>query len=208
MQTLGYREFIQQIEPVDEHAMIQEETMYGDVSGINDTTQYKSANTEVLGWVAEVVSGKSLTKLVAENVEGAGLELGLHCSCDQDMVPLLNGGGFMTARDLARHGLLLARHGLGVYGERCGGDGSLIRDSLQGGGTRLVRPGLREGSRYSNHLMVTPLDKGSSAFGHGGFGGSYLMVDPATCTAVVFFSVLETVDAFDNTAGGSYASEI
>ena len=115
----------------------------------------------------------------------------------------------MTARDLARHGLLLARHGLGVHGERCGGDdGSLIRDSLQGGGTRLVRPGLREGSRYSNHLMVTPLDKGSSAFGHGGFGGSYLMVDPATCPAVVFFSVLETVDAFDNTAGGSYASEI
>ena len=54
MQTLGYREFIQQIEPVDEHAMIQEETMYGDVSGANDTTQYKSANTEVLGWVAEV----------------------------------------------------------------------------------------------------------------------------------------------------------
>ena len=77
--------------------MNQEETMYGDISGANDTTQYKSVNTEVLGWVAEVcvqradnwpslqlqwqvVSGKSLTKLVAENVEGVSLPH-LHLRC-------------------------------------------------------------------------------------------------------------------------------
>eukprot|EP01051_Picozoa_sp_SAG22_P002299 SAG22_NODE_101_length_20519_cov_15.588002_15_plen_106_part_00 len=59
--------------------------------------------------MAEVASGLPLTKLVQANIDAAGLEAAFTCSCDCDMFPVLSGGGFMTARDLARYGLLFAR---------------------------------------------------------------------------------------------------
>jgi hypothetical protein len=38
-----------------------------------------------------------------------GLEGSFTCTCDKDMFPTVSGGGYMSARDLARYGLIFAR---------------------------------------------------------------------------------------------------
>jgi hypothetical protein len=42
-------------------------------------------------------------------MEGVGLEGSFTCTCDKDMFPTVSGGGYMSARDLARYGLIFAR---------------------------------------------------------------------------------------------------
>jgi CubicO group peptidase (beta-lactamase class C family) len=74
-----------------------------------------------LGWVIERASGRSLASHVDEIVAEAGLEATFHISADCEGVPVLSGGGMMTARDLARYGLLIARRCLPAgCDERCG----------------------------------------------------------------------------------------
>ena len=199
--------------------------MSDDIRNVSDgAMQYKSTNTDVLGWVAEVASGRTLTSLVQENIEGAGLEGTWTCTCDKDMFPTINGGAYMTARDLARYGLLFARMGTGVHGEAVGNE-EFLKTTLSDRGT--TRGG---GARYSNMTMTY-----NGCFGHGGFGGQYLLADPQSETVVSFFSVrmwldrvvliafsagsfrttnrrcwpqvLETVDAGDNILG-TYSQEI
>lgn len=138
-----------------------------------DTTQYASPNTDMLGWVIERVSGRPLQETVAEIVAAAGLEGSFHISLDCRGVPVLSGGGVMTARDLARYGLLLGRH-----------SPAFLADAMSGAGTRY------HGSarlRYRNHLLSN-----GTWVGHPGYAGQFLMVDPEKRAAVAFYSVLET----------------
>ena len=51
-------------------------------------TQYKSTNTDLLSWVAEVASGRPIAALVQENVEAAGFEGVWHCERSLDTVAL------------------------------------------------------------------------------------------------------------------------
>ena len=51
-------------------------------------TQYKSTNTDLLSWVAEVASGRPIAALVQENVEAAGFEGVWHCERSLDAVAL------------------------------------------------------------------------------------------------------------------------
>ena len=141
--------------------------------GDDRATRYASPNTDMLGWVIERASGRPLAAHVEEIVAEAGLEAVFHVSADCDGVPVLSGGGVMTARDLARYGLLLARRG-----------GAFLADAMSGAGTHY---GGTPGLRYRNHLM----SNGTWA-GHPGYGGQFLMVDPQRCAAAAFFSVLET----------------
>ncbi len=136
-------------------------------------TLYASPNTDMLGWVIERASGRSLASHVEEIVTAAGLEAAFHISADCHGVPVLSGGGMMTARDLARYGLLIAR---------CGGP--FLRDAMSGAGTRY---GGSPTLRYRNHLMSN-----GTWVGHPGYAGQFLMVDPARHIAAAFFSVLET----------------
>jgi CubicO group peptidase (beta-lactamase class C family) len=137
------------------------------------TTRYASPNTDMLGWVIERASGRSLASHVDEIVAEAGLAATFHVSADCEGVPVLSGGGMMTARDLARYGLLIARRG-----------GALMRDAMSGDGTRY---GGSPTVRYRNHLMSN-----GTWVGHPGYAGQFLMVDPAKQAAAAFFSVLET----------------
>jgi CubicO group peptidase (beta-lactamase class C family) len=141
--------------------------------GDDRTTRYASPNTDMLGWVIEQASGRSLASHVEEIVAEAGLEATFHISADCEGVPVLSGGGVMTARDLARYGLLIARRG-----------GALMRDAMSGAGTRY---GGSPTVRYRNHLMSN-----GTWVGHPGYAGQFLMVDPAKHAAAAFFSVLET----------------
>lgn len=141
--------------------------------GDDRTTRYASPNTDMLGWVIERAGGRPLAAHVEEIVAEAGLAGAFHISADCHGVPVLSGGGVMTAHDLARYGLLIARRG-----------GSFLADAMSGAGTRY---GGSPSLRYRNHLM----SNGSWA-GHPGYAGQFLMVDPRTRAAAAFFSVLET----------------
>ena len=154
-----------------------------DTANTSGLTQYKSANTDVLGWIAESVSGRPLTAFLDAIVNGAGLAGAFHVSLDCEMVPVLSGGGAMTARDLARYGLLLARKGRGIDG-RAIGSAAFIEDSMSGAGSRYQRP---DGPlRYRNQLFAS-----GPWIGHAGYAGQFLMARPDKQAAAAFFSVLE-----------------
>jgi CubicO group peptidase (beta-lactamase class C family) len=151
-------------------------------------TQYKDANTALLGWIAERASGRALRAFLADIVDAAGIEGVFHMTTDREGVPNLEGGVCVTARDLARYMSIFVRRGRGVHGERVGSSTLIGQDP--GAGVPMPYP--YEGIRYHNHLMV----KGRE-LGHGGWGGQYAMVNLDTEIVGVFFSVLENEHAIN-----------
>ena len=156
---------------------------------------YKSANADVLAWVAERVSGRSLYEQLIDIVEAAGLEHTFYMSTDRDGLPSLNGGASMTARDLARYGLLFARGGVGVNGKTVGSRAFI--DEARSGAAKPYPPP-REWLRYCRHLQTN-----GRWVGHDGHAGQYMMADPESGVAVAFFSVLEDESGDDPDYNGA-----
>jgi CubicO group peptidase (beta-lactamase class C family) len=173
-----------------------EQTMRGFIAGIGgkDTTnrsgtaQYKSANSDVLAWIAERVSGRALRGFLADIVDAAGLDGRFHMATDREGVPVMNSGACLTARDLARFGSLFVRRGRGGDGRVVGGP-AFIERSLAGG---LPMTDLREGLRYSNHANTD-----GRWLGHGGYAGQFMLADLTSGVVGVFFSVLENQTGYD-----------
>ncbi|MER9250031.1 serine hydrolase [Mesorhizobium sp. M0590] len=172
----------------------KEETTHSFLCGITgrDLTNrtgevlYKSANSEVLRWIIERASGRPLRDWLIEIVEAAGIEGCFHIACDREGVP---GSAFLTARDLARYGLLFARKGEGVDGRRVG-DAAFIEDTRRNPGPSWPKPG--DCTRYSRQMNTD-----GTWLGHGGYGGQFMLANPDTGTVVVYFSVLENASAYD-----------
>jgi CubicO group peptidase (beta-lactamase class C family) len=160
-----------------------------DLANPTRVVNYKSANTDVAAWIAERVAGRPLRDLVLEIAEAAGFEGAFHMGTDREGVPMLNGSGCLSARDLARYGQLFVRGGVGVNGARVG-DKAFIEATRSGRGTRYE--GQRKGILYSNHMATR-----GRWVGHGGYGGQYMMADLETGVSVAFFSVLEDSDAYE-----------
>ena len=156
---------------------------------------YKSANTDVLGMVIEAASGRSLRSFLVDIVEAAGLENALHISTDRDGGPWMSGGGSLTARDLARYGLLFVRRGEGVDGRRVG-SADFIEATLKQG---VPMPKPRQAVRYSNQTNTN-----GRWIGHGGYGGQYMLADLKSGVVGVFYSVLLNRYASD----ADYSAEI
>jgi CubicO group peptidase (beta-lactamase class C family) len=72
-----------------------------DIANPSGETNYKSPNTDLLGWIAERVSGRPLSAHLADIVKAAGLEGGFHVALSSDFSPVVSGDGFM---DEARSG--------------------------------------------------------------------------------------------------------
>lgn len=154
---------------------------------------YKSANTDIVGWIAERVSGRSLRDHMIDIAEAAGFEGTFHIGTDRPGVPQVNGSGCLTARDLCRYGLLFVRRGQGVNGKQVG-SASFIEATRSGRGTKYGKP--REWVRYSNQMAT-----GGRWVGHGGYGGQYMLADLESGVVMAFFSVLENRDASDSAYG-------
>ena len=135
-----------------------------DTTNRTGKADYKSANTEVLGWIAERVSGRPLRHFLADIADAAGIEGCLHMTTDRDGVPLVDGGICLTARDLARFGALFVRRGRGVDG-RLVGSASFI-ERTRAAGMPMKAP--RDWLRYSNQTNTD-----GRWLGHGGYGGQY-----------------------------------
>jgi CubicO group peptidase (beta-lactamase class C family) len=146
-------------------------------------TLYKSTNTDVLGWIAESVTGCRLLDFLIPIVEAAGIEGSFHISTDVEGVPLMDGGVCLTARDLARYGLLFVRRGQGVNDTQVG-SADFIEKTRHALGTQMPPP--RDWLRYSNQMNTD-----GRWLGHGGYGGQYMLTDLDSGVVVVFFSVLE-----------------
>ena len=107
----------------------------------NDTgyAMYKSTNSDLLSWIIERVSGKPLSAHLLDTVEAAGIEANVHITCDREQVPLVDGGACLTARDLARFGLLFARYGEGVDARQVG-DADFIENCRRNPGPPMPAP--------------------------------------------------------------------
>ena len=167
-----------------------------DLENRNEAIDYKSANTDVLGWIAECVSGRSLYDFLVEIAEAVGLEDSLYVCTDRAGTPILNGGCSMTARDMARYGGIFARSARGVDGELIG-SADFLRDAMDSPSKHRGSP--RDWQHYRAQLIV--IDR---SVGHGGFAGQFLLAHLDTRISVSYFSVVESVSGADD----DYISEV
>ena len=154
--------------------------------------QYKSTNTDVVGMIVEAAAGRPLHELVREVMVAAGFENTGYISTDGLGVPATMGGFILTTRDFARYGMLLRDGGKGVNGKMVGGGKSFIEQTLSHDGASM---GL-DNFRYSNSTYTN-----GRFFGHAGWGGQYLYIDPKHELVVAFQSTLEN----DSGIVGDYA---
>ena len=188
--------------------MVKESTLVEFTNGITGysdeekvtVAKYKSANTDVLTRILAKMSPKSLTKHIEEIADAIGYEGSFHISLSPEGYPAFSGGGCMSARDLARFGLLFARDGLDIQGLEFA-NSSFISESLSRSAPSLSQP--KEWLRYSNHLMTD-----GRVMGHAGYGGQFLLVDTVTNTSFAFLSVLENEDGYDDAYMGEVASTL
>ncbi|MGB7243246.1 MAG: serine hydrolase domain-containing protein [Sulfitobacter sp.] len=152
--------------------------------------QYKSANTDVLTRIAATVAEKPLAQLVEDIADAAGYEGVFHISLSPEGYPAFSGGGCLSARDLARFGLLFARSGRDIFGKTFA-NATFIAQSLSRDAPKLSPP--KDWLRYSNHTMTD-----GRFIGHGGYGGQFLMVDTHSGTSCAFLSVLENEAGYDD----------
>ena len=150
--------------------------------------QYKDANSDVLGWVAERASGSPLRAFLADIADASGLEHAVYITTDREGFPTLDGGACFTARDLARYFSLFVRGGRGVNGQRVGSE-AFIAQTLSSG---VRRPPPNENLLYSNHACVE-----GRSLSHSGWAGQCAMANLDTGVVAVFFSVLEDAHGVD-----------
>ena len=81
--------------------------------------EYRSCETDVLGWVCEKVAGQSMQTLMSRVLwSRIGAERDALIATDQFGVGMFDGGINATLRDLARFGYLYSNRGLSLTGEQ------------------------------------------------------------------------------------------
>jgi CubicO group peptidase (beta-lactamase class C family) len=106
--SMGWRP-IQAGDPVGAYAYL---TTLGHEGPHGDQFTYRSADTDLLGWVCERASGTRMSDLVSERIwVPIGAERDAEITCDAVGTAIHDGGISATARDLARFGLLLLEDG-------------------------------------------------------------------------------------------------
>jgi CubicO group peptidase (beta-lactamase class C family) len=110
---------------------------------------YRSADTDMLGWVCERASGRRMANLISELVWGPiGAAYDAEITCDAVGTAIHDGGMSATARDLARFGQLLLDDG--------GVDGRQVVPAEWLAEARTVTPALREAFRSSSNEPYLP----------------------------------------------------
>ena len=103
-QAKGMYEFLTTLEAKSEHGGVYE---------------YRSCETDVLGWVCEKVAGESMQALMSRVLwSRIGAERDALIATDQYGVGMFDGGINTTLRDLARFGYLYANRGVSLTGEQ------------------------------------------------------------------------------------------
>lgn len=165
-----------------------------------EQAEYKSANTDVLTLIAAARSPVPLAMQIERIADAAGYEGAFHISLSKDGHPAFSGGGCLSARDLARFGLLIARNGQDLFGSALANE-AFLTNSLTRPAPSLAPP--KQWLRYSNHLMTD-----GRFVGHAGYGGQFLLVDTMTKTSCAFLSVLLNDAGYDDAYMNKVASAL
>ena len=135
-------------------------------------------------------SPKTLQQHIEDIADAVGYEGAFHISLSPEGLPALSGGGCLSARDLARFGLIFTRAGQNIHGEPFA-NYAFLSESILREAPRLSEP--KDWLKYSNHLMTD-----GRFVGHAGYGGQFLLVDTKGGASVSFLSVLENEDGYDD----------
>lgn len=160
--------------------------------------RYCSANTDVLAWILEEVSGRPFSELLSSELwAGLGAEADAFATIDGEGFVFANAGVCVTLRDLARFGRMLLDGGVGVDGSQLV-PRAWIEDVRRGGvpGTDVTAmpAALPQGS-YRNQFWVTG-DEHGCHFGVGIYG-QFVWMNPAADTVVAKLSSLPEADDDD-----------
>jgi CubicO group peptidase (beta-lactamase class C family) len=153
---------------------------------------YRSADTDMLGWVCERASGTRMADLISALIwQPMGAERDGEITCDPLGSAVHDGGVSATARDLARFGQLLVDDGVA--------GGKPVVPAAWLAATRAPDPGVREafaatenelvlpGGWYRNQFWVIP-GPGGPALVCLGIHGQLVYADRAARTVVVKLS--------------------
>lgn len=185
---MNRREFIVALEAGNEDGSNENRT---------DSYFYASINTDTAGWMVERATDVPLQRLVRDVMHAIGGENPVHMLIDRAGVPFVGGGFAMTLRDFARYGMLLGSGGSGVDGEVLGGGPEFVTRTLYGEGMPIAISGHAvEGYRYFNSAFVS-----QAGFGHAGWGGQWIWVDPESDTVIAGFGGLMGANPADSSYG-------
>ena len=180
----------------------------GDPSGIKEflttlrkrgehgtTFQYCSANSDVLAWVLEEVTGRRFSELLATDLWAPmGAEHDALATVDDEGFVLASGGVCVTLRDLARFGRVILDGGVGATGRQVV-PASWVDDLRHGEATGVdwsEMPTSMPNGSYRNQFWRTG-DEHGCFFGVGIYG-QFVWMNPQTDTVVAKLSTLPEAD--------------
>lgn len=177
---------------------------------------YRSADTDLLGWVCERASGTRMADLIAQLIwQPMGAESDAEITCDGVGSAIHDGGMSATARDVARFGQLLLDDGyvggVPVVPQQWLGASRALDPDIRGAFAASSSEAQMPGGWYRNQFWFVPGPVGDVQLCLG-IHGQMVLVDRATRTVSVKLStwptaqspayLLDTVRAF--TAAGQY----
>lgn len=159
---------------------------------------YCSANTDVLAWVLESVTGRRYPQLVSERLwSGIGAQADAFITVDATGFSMANGGMCVTLRDLARFGRVVLDGGVGSDGRQVI-PSEWIAD-IRGGNDRSVDMGEIHGAHptgsYRSQFWLTGDEHG--CFYGVGIYGQYVWLNPATDVIVARLATRHKADDDD-----------
>jgi CubicO group peptidase (beta-lactamase class C family) len=189
-ESMGWRPASRHDAPSSLYAYLTTLGRAGEHGGVFD---YRSCETDVLGWVCERAAGTRMADLVAELVWAPmGAEHDAEVTCDRLGTAIHDGGICATARDLARFGAMLLDDGEAADGRRV-----VPADWLRASWT--IDPDIRDafdrsasgpflpGGWYRNQFWFLPREHGDVLLCLGIYG-QMLYVSPGTGTVAAKLS--------------------
>lgn len=169
----SYHEFLQTVQPEGEHGA---------------AFNYRTANTDALGWVLARVSGKTVAQLLSERIwSKLGTEQDAYMTVDSTGTPFAGGGLNVGLRDLARFGEMVRNDG--HYNGQQILPKAAIDDIRQGGSkAAFANAGYPLLAGWSYHNMWWHSHNDHGAFMARGVFGQSLYVDPKAEVVIARFA--------------------
>lgn len=166
----GYLEYLQTVQPLGSHG---------------DAFQYKTINTDALGWIVSRISGREVTELLSERIwSRMGAEQDAYVTVDGKGTPFAGGGLSAGLRDLGRIGLLMLNEGV-LNGERL--FPTEVVANIRAGGSKQAfeKAGYRTLRGGSYRSMWWLFHDEHSAFAARGVHGQTIYIDPVADMVLV-----------------------